>query len=496
MLLGVVAVVIFTSFGTSLRAAAQALVAFRRVLHREAGGVLLVVLVILLVVAGSSASFIWFMNQQQTRAGARYRAAAAMAVAEAGVHRALSILESLAPDGRSPGRTWRPTVHSEVLPVGALEGRFTFSLTDEADGAIVVTSIGEVAGAARRLRARVYLASPALLAALHGTSFVRLEKPPAATFILPYGAGIGDRPWIHIAAGKGVWFATTDISINDPSVVFDAGPGPVDAPEGASKATTLPRPGPVRLLLARGAELTLGQDRQRVDVQQLRTMGVYIEGAVLRSEALPGLPEVDRAYYQTLAAANTDNSGLNEAAGQYLGDGDLARKRDSLYSAGQFEQLQAYLKAGLQRPRLQGVIYIKGGVTLLEGQQLQITDGALVTESTVHLIEGASLEVIHSAATRTLPGIIVLDNGALAVTQGARLRVHGLVYASRVFDVDEGARVDIVGAVLGNDRGHSFRNFGATVVIRYDPAVLGTPGLRVPNHAPVVAWVAAWEELP
>ncbi len=58
------------------------------------------------------------------------------------------------------------------------------------------------------------------------------------------------------------------------------------------------------------------------------------------------------------------------------------------------------------------------------------------------------------------------------------------------------ARADIVGAALSADRGLSFRNVAATVVIRYDPAVLGTPGLHVAADAPVVAWVAAWEELP
>jgi len=33
-------------------------------------------------------------------------------------------------------------------------------------------------------------------------------------------------------------------------------------------------------------------------------------------------------------------------------------------------------------------------------------------------------------------------------------------------------------------------------MIRYEPAVLGTPGLRVPEGVPVVAWVAASEDLP
>jgi hypothetical protein len=49
--------------------------------------------------------------------------------------------------------------------------------------------------------------------------------------------------------------------------------------------------------------------------------------------------------------------------------------------------------------------------------------------------------------------------------------------------------------MLSNDPGISFRNLGV-VVIRYDPAVLGTPGLDVADGAPVVAWVAAWQESP
>ncbi len=299
-----------------------------------------------------------------------------------------------------------------------------------------------------------------------------------------------------MAAGRGIWFATTDLSINDPSAAFDAGAGPVDAPAGAGSATALPRPGPVRLLLARGAELTLGGNEQRVNVQQLRAMGVYLEGAVLRSNDLPPLPEVDRSFYQDRAAANRQTASLNEAAGQHLGDSDLASKRDSLYTQREFEGLQVYLKDTGRAPRLAGVIYIKGEMSLIEGEQLQIVDGALVVENTVHLSEGSSLGITHSAATRALPGLIVLDNGRLVVTQGARLRVYGLVYVNSAIDIGEGARVDIVGTVLGNDPGLSFRSIAATIVIRYDPAVLGTPGLRVPPDAPVVAWVAAWEELP
>ena len=141
---------------------------------REDGAALLAVLIILLVVTGSSSTFIWFMDREQARAGLRMRTAAATAAAEAGVHRALFFLESVAPDGVSPGRKWRPTGYSETLVMGLLEGRFTITIVDEPGGVLAITSMGEVAGVRRRVRARLQLASPALMVALFGTSFVRM----------------------------------------------------------------------------------------------------------------------------------------------------------------------------------------------------------------------------------------------------------------------------------------------------------------------------------
>ncbi|MGQ0549870.1 MAG: hypothetical protein ACT4PY_09435 [Armatimonadota bacterium] len=461
----------------------------------EAGVALIVVLILLLTVAGASAGFIWFMNQQQTRAGGRLRAAAAMAIAEAGVYRALAVLESVTPDGRSPGRTWRPAAHTEPMTVGSLTGRFTLALADGPGGAIVITSAGEVAGGHRRVRARVYLASSALLAALHGDGIVRFEQRPAEAFLLPYGAGIGDRPWIHVAAGKEIWFATTAVSINDRSASAVVAPGPVDAPDAAPL-----RPEPVRLLTSRAGEVTLGPDHKRVDIQQLRNAGVHVEGVVLRTAAFPRSPDVDRTFFQRQASANIGNAALNEAAGRHHTDSELARKQDSLYSRAHFDKVQAFLRVGLAPPLFHGVVYVEGGVVLREGERMEVRDGAVITDSTIHIGHGAALQVTHTAPTRTLPGIIVLDNGGITVTQGARLRAHGLVYTSRLFDVGQGGHVDVVGAVLSGDPDLSFRNFAATVVIRYDPAVLGTPGLRVSSptdgQPAEVAWVAAWEELP
>jgi hypothetical protein len=456
---------------------------------------LLAVLVLLLLVAGSSASFIWFMSQQQTWAGARHRSAAAALAAEAGVHRALSILETGTQEGSSTGPSWRPAAYSDTLSVGSFQGRFTLSLADDADGAVLVTSAGQVAGVTRRLRARIYLASPVLLAALYGNSFVRFERPRARMVILPYSAGVGGSPWIHIAAGKGITFASANVSINAPSETFEASPGPVDTPEGGGDAARLPAPGPIRLLLARNAELSMGQPAQRVDVQQLRVMGIRIDGEALRTTTLPAPPEIDRAYFQTLARLNAANANLNAGAGKHAGDEELGRKRDSLYTQGQFERLQTYLQSGLQPTGLRGVIYVGGGVTLFDQQQITITDGALITEGMLRLGVGAGLQVTHSAATRRLPGIIVLD-GALLVTQRARARAHGLVHADRLIDLWESAYLDVVGAVVGADRALSFRNLSGTSIIRYDPAVLGTPGLRAANGSPAVVWVASWEELP
>jgi hypothetical protein len=456
---------------------------------------LLVVLVILLAVGSSSASFIWFMNQQQARAGARYRTAAAVAAAEAGVHRALSVLEGAipAPDG-AEGRTWRPAGYTERVRAGGLEGWFTLTLSNAEGGAILVTSVGHVGGVSRRLRARVFLPSPTLLAAMYGASLIRIEKAPTALVLRPYGQP-GDRPWIHMAAGRGIWFAGNDVSVNDPAVTVEAGPGPVDPP-GTPATTRLDAGEPARVLVARDAELLIGADRRRLEIEHLREGGIHLAQIVVRDGALPAAPEVDAAYYQTLAAASRTNAALNEAAGTYLGDADLARKTDSLYSIAAFQRVLTYLRTVEPTPALRGVIYVSGGVAIGDGQRLRITDGALVTEGTVVIGQGAALEVTHSAATRTLPGVVVAREGALVVSAGATLRAHGLVYASRVIDLGEDAVADIVGAIVGADRGLSIRTLAATLVVRYDPAVLGTPGLRVAPEAPVIAWIAQWEELP
>jgi hypothetical protein len=450
----------------------------------------------LVFITASATTFVWYSNRLQTASGARLRASVALQAAEAGVHRAVAILETVAPDGQTRGREWRTDGYSETLRGRGLDARFSVTVGDGPGGSVVITSTGEAGGRTRRLRAHVHLASPALLVALYGASVVHLERPPASIVVLPYGAGVGDRPWIQIAAGREIGFATADVSINDPSHPFEIAAGPADRGDPALRSMDEVRPGPVRVLLARDAGLTIGSDRQRVNVQQLRAMGIYLDGVVIHREALPPLPSVDRTYYRGLAAANTVNAAVNAAAGRYFGDDALTRKRDSLYEHVDFERVMAFLATGRQAQILSGIVYLRGGLSLVEGQRLRIVDGGLIAESSVFVDEGASLEVTHTAATRALPGIVVLDDGALVVTRRGRLRVHGLVYVNRMIDLGVDARIDIVGGVAGNDPEISFRNYAASVVIRYDPAIMGTPGLRVPDASPVAGWVAAWEELP
>jgi hypothetical protein len=469
--------------------------------YDQQGAALLVVLLMLLAIAGICSSLIWLMNQQQTFVGHRARRASATALAEAGVHRALAILEGASPSGTAPvgadaGRLWRPAEYQETTQNGPLPGRFSLSITDDPDGAVLITSAAEVAGATKRLRARTYLASPALLVALYGTGTVHFQRPPTVTYIGHYGLGPSDRPWIHIAAGREVWFAQADVVITDDAGQAEVKSGPADPAQNTARPSGRASAKPIRIVLATGGDFTVGGRHLRVGVQPLRVMGLQTPGVELRAKALPPMPEVHAAHFQRLAAANRSNAVLNASAGTHAGNSDLRRKVDSLYSPEEFDQLQAYLGGLSSSPRLQGVVFVTGAILIAEGQQLRISDGSLIAQGAVYISPDALLEITHSPASRTLPGLMALDQGVVVVSGRARVRLHGLLYAGRSVVVDDAAHVDVVGAVLAGDPGLSFRNSGGRVFIRYDPAVLGTPGLRVPAGAQVLGWVAGWEELP
>ncbi len=464
-------------------------------LHRgagdESGQTLLVVLIILIAVAASSTSFIWFMNQQQTRAGSRYRSAAALTVAQAGLARALAIIESTAPDG-TPGRDWRPSAHTEALATGSIEGGYTIAVQDHPEWGLLVTSEGRAGAAVRRIQARVVPAPPALLAALYASASLRLVRPPAALAIAPYGA-IAEQPWVGIAAGGEIWFASERVRLNDPAASPALPAGPLD-PLGIIDRPEIRPPLPLlRVLLLKEAGVLLGEARREADADRLRAAGFAV-AEVRRVPALPPLPEPAMELYARLAEENRANALLNRAAGRFAGDHDLERKEDSRYDAAQMARLITYLNAQSRDERLRGMIYVGGRVTVPPRERLEIADGTLVAENTVKVDEEGELRVTHTARSRFLPGVIVLDPGGLVLGRGARLFAHGLVDAAQLIDLAEEAVVDVVGAIAARASGLSLRNGGASIALRYDPAVLGTYGLRVSAKDPVVAWVAAWEE--
>jgi hypothetical protein len=231
-------------------------------------------------------------------------------------------------------------------------------------------------------------------------------------------------------------------------------------------------------------------------VQSLRAAGVRFDGDIARTEPFPEAPDVDRAYFRRLAMENHANARLNAAAGRYAADTTLARKTDSLYTPAAFATVQSYLESARWEHGLYGVVYVSGPAVVQDRGRLKILDGTLVAEGSIQVSQATSLTITHSAAARALPGLLALDEGAVMVDDEARLQVHGILYAGRSLDVGDGARMEVVGAVVGNDPLISFNSFGATVIVWYDPAVLGTPGLRVPAGAPAVVWISAWEELP
>lgn len=147
-------------------------------------------------------------------------------------------------------------------------------------------------------------------------------------------------------------------------------------------------------------------------------------------------------------------------------------------------------------PVLRGIVYLRRALMLSPREHRRTADGALVVEGAVYLNPRSALDITHSPSTRTLPGLIALDNSTMIVHETARLRVHGLVYATKALAIDDGARVDVVGAVLTGDPALSFRNASGAVVIQYDPTVMGTTGLTLRPGARVVAWVASWEDAP
>lgn len=460
----------------------------------ESGHVLLAVLIMFMAISLSATSFIWFMNQQQTYAGRRYQDVAALYAAEGGIQRVLAALESASQDD-GPGRSWRPRDYAEPFESGPLKGRFTVSVEGNGDGSLVVTSEGVVGSATRRLQARVSLASPALLAALYGASVVQFERPTATVVILPYGRTLTTERWVHVAAGEAIRFVDTGASAINAPVTFEVPVGPLEALDRTREGCRAGGLRPARLLLANDAELMVSKGLHRVDLQQLRAQGFHLDGHLIEVDRFPSPPQVDRNFYSSLAAANTANAEINRLAGQRANNRQLAQRRNSLYQPQEMIEILRYDASRRSPTTLRGLIYVAGGLELADGSRLAIVDGALVAERSIFIGEKAELTITHTPQMRTFPGLLVLDQGGLMLDEKAKLKAHGLVYVSRSLDIGQGAVVELVGALLAKDPMLSVRNDGGQILICYDQAVLGTPGLRVGADEPIIAWVSDWREV-
>jgi hypothetical protein len=454
----------------------------------QRGAVLPGVLVFFLMSSGLALLFVSFMDHQQRGAGARYNAALALGAAEAGIYRMLAALES---DLAGIGGGLFGQVLSGKVEGGGRSGEYVVSVSRDRDGGFVLESRGQAGETVRRLRVRVRVAPPALLAALATPGTVKIDGYPAALVIAPYHPRSGELPWVHVMVGRGVWFASTQVTLNTRVPGVELAPGPVGT-QGTAP-TELSAPG-VRILLVGTAELTVGTEHSVANVTGLRTFGVPLENVVVRPGNFPRL-YVDRHYFKQLAAMNSANAALNRAAAGYVNDAPLYEKHDSVYSGAQFLHLISYAASRGVPLRLHGVIYVEGTVVLPVDARIVLEEGALVTESTLHLGPGAQLSVMHEQRTRTLPALLVLEQGQLTLAPGARLAAHGLVYVNQGIALAANAVLDVVGSVYVNHSGLAFVPTGAFAAIRYDPAILGTPGLLTVPGEPRVAWVVAWEEI-
>lgn len=468
------------------------------------GYVLLVVLLVLFILTINAFTFVSMMHGQQIAGGAQHRKTAAFYLAEAALARAVWLLENGVEPSGIGGVGWRPTNHREVFRVGALGGEIRMRIAEES-GNLALTGQGELANTVREIRMIAHLTTGALRYPLFSRGAVWLDGE-ARTYLAPMqpGARPCDRPGGHLAAGGEVWFVDQRVRLNAPEGVrldlaagavtdyelygFRAAPHPTDS-------AFLDAIGSIAQL--NGAPVHVRDGRKRVT--DSRELSSFVPGAHVRSFKPMGqidLPAVDYEHYRTLAARDRSNDALHKALGWEGREG-------SVYSGGEIGRILEYLNDPYSRiTGLRGVVYMVGNLTLANGQRLDLTHGALVVDGSLVLQSKANLRVRQGDRTgrppgaERLPGVVTRGGGAILIGPQAKFAADGLVFASGVFDVHPGALVDIAGSVVSADDRVGFRNSGGTVVIRYDPSVMLTTGVRAADGARGVAVAPiSWQEV-
>jgi hypothetical protein len=433
------------------------------------------VLVVMMIIQVVAWAFLSSVNVEQRLAGGSVRGLAALYLAEAGVQKALRLLEVGATE---------PLPYRQALGAGA----FTIeALEPLPGGTTAIVAAGEVGGTRRRLRVLTRVGPEALAYGMYAQGILGFAGQ-ARTYVLPFrmstarrgselAAGVEvrfDGPRVALNAFRGQRLALREGQIGDAALL---------QANGAEAAPVL-----VDLVLTGPAQLVSGISHRAVSLEDLRQQVPAL--GVRRVRARPALvaPAVDLGLYKTLAEANTANAAINAAAGLVSAEPELRGKTHSRYTLEEFEAILAYLR---QRPArtLQGVLFVDSDIVLEEGDRVAIMDGALVVEGDIDIAEGARLEIRHGRTGRTLPGIIAWGQGTIQIEPDAAVVVDGLVLAE--WDVRVGAgTLDVVGAVAG--RNILMRD--GTVVVRYDSGVLATVGLRrtgVGRAEPL-----AWQEIP
>lgn len=457
-------------------------------MRRQEGQAMLMVMVVMLILQLIAWAFLSRVNAEQRFAGGSARSLAALYLAEAGVQRALQVLEEGA-NGDSP------LPHEEALGPGT----FTIEALEQLPGGGLIGIVvrGEVAGAHRRLKVLTRVGPQALAYGLYGQGSVRFDGQ-ARTYLLPFRAGGGGcRCTGDLAAGVEVRFDSPRAALNafrgmrlllrDGEIADHALLGPLETAGATDRV-----PGLVDVVLVGKARLVSGISHRPVGLEELRRQVAELGIRRLRARAALTAPSIDVNHYRALAEANTANASINSVAGEAAASQDLRTKAHSRYSVEEFEAILDYLQDTFRdrpRPSFQGTIFVEGDVFLEEGARLTIVDGALVAAGDIVVGEGARLEVRHGQAARALPGMIAWGMATIQIEEKAVAIVDGLVLTDGDVEVHGGV-LDVIGAVAAKN----FFTKDGTVVVRYDSGVLATMGLRRTGKG--LAELVSWQELP
>ncbi len=449
-------------------------------IRRQEGLALVTVLVLLLVLSMLAGAFVWRMNTNQGQVGRAQRATAALYLAEAGAEKALW---ELSHGGPGASRNGEGSLAGYQEQQGS--GRFVIEkMLETPEGVFEITVRGEIGDVARRLRVSARLVPKALGLGLYAGDVAAMVRQ-SRLYVIPvlktqkaserFGdIGIALQLWVEEEAAlnhlDGQEVALRDGSVHDYTLFGFSSAIGVDFRE----REILPD-----LVVTGEGQLTYGEDAaplSNLSAFRLKYPGIRVRE--LKSEQI-SMPGVNLDVYRALARENRGNAGVNKAAGGRMRDHLLSEKMDSLYSQAQFEMMLSYLDSENRiRPsgreiRLAGTVFVEGAVKI--SGALRIDDGALVLKGVLSVADQARLEVRHTPASTTLPGVIAFqDGGAIKLAQGSTVIIDGIVLAETGLEAVK-ARLDVSGAIL---TGQGFLNDGSLIVVRYQPTVLGTMGLE------------------